>query len=110
MRKAIIGWDDLSEDYGPCSCGSRATVPVAIPASWVEEEAEQITALLREHRFRFAQGYDYRRVFGPVRDGDYLLNYSACEECCTRAEELGIAERGELRFSSNAIVEGLLGA
>lgn len=105
MAKALFG--GFNEDYGPCSCGEyRATVPVAIPAAWVEEgEVPQ------ELDFPFALGYDYRRIFGAVRRGDYYLNFSACPRCCERAERLGVAEEVEdVGFSSNALVEGILGA
>jgi len=107
---ALFGGDE--EDYGTCPCGYRATVPVAIPISWVGngKDKEAIKEILEKEGFHFAMGYDYRRVFGPVQKGEYLLNFSACPDCCQRAADLGIACKVEdVGFSSNAVVEGILG-
>lgn len=105
---ALFGGQE--EDYGPCTCGARATIPVAIPMSWIKgKDKEIVTSLLESNNLRFAMGYDYRRVFGPVKEGEYLLNFSACPECCERAEKLGIAKKvDDVGFSSNALAEGLL--
>jgi hypothetical protein len=74
------------------------------------KNAKKIQAFLEKEDFRFALGYDYRRAFGPVEDGKYLLNFSACPDCCKRAADLGIAQEvKDVGFSSNALVEGILG-
>lgn len=106
--QACFGGDH--DDYGPCPCGNRATIPVAIPNSWVTgEDEEKISVFLGKEDFSFAMGYDFRRVFGPVRKGEYLLNFSACPDCCQRAADLGIAREVEdVGFSSNVLTEAIL--
>ncbi len=110
MMKARIGGPD--EDYGPCGCGKyRATIPVAIPISWVDEspDREKVENILKREDFQFAMGYDYRRFFGAVKRGEFFLNFSCCPDCRDRAVALGIAEEvDDVGFSSNLLVENLL--
>lgn len=98
MERALFSKEE-EEEYGPCSCGAhRATRDVAIPISWLSggEDKEEVQAILKANDFKFAMGYDHRRGFvGTSRQGKYLVPFSACSECCKRAEQLGIAEPGE---------------
>jgi len=82
-------------------------VPVAVPVSWLE--SDDIDEYLQQSEFYFGLGYDYRRAFGPIRQGDYYLGFSACPACCRRAVELGLAEEVEdVGWCTNALSAVLL--
>lgn len=80
------------DDFGPCACGlERATHPVSIPVSWDNLSPAQEAFRARMPHFDFAGGYDYRRIWGPGKIDNMYCNFSACRDCCLRAEKLGMA-------------------
>jgi hypothetical protein len=91
MKKAII--HDIpteydNEDYGVCGCReNRAWYSISIP---IDEEYQDFC---KENNFSLGKDYDYRNVLGVSRaeiEKGYFES-SACEDCCKKAIEMGMA-------------------